>query len=454
MVLKLRTPFLNSIVTDLLPLLLIVATACIYFWYLGTFAVNIPQGDDIQDVLNFVSGVVKAENWKIAVKLFFEQHNDHRTSASRLIYYAAYVAQDEINFRTLVLVANIALPLILGLLYIRLRHHKYRWLILLPVALLLFQLHNYNLVVWTTAAFAFFFAFLYGFCCIYALHSVTPSRFILAIVFAILANLTLASGQIIWLVGLGSLLQQGLIRKSISIRYAFFWVLFTVVDLSVWYWDFVPDKINIEVAKVIFPNNSIGAPILESIAHQLHFFLILLGSAASNSSAVAAVVFGAICMAVLAVVSATSYRNEDLRVEFCCWYVVLSAAAITWGRSQWLAVDYAMNPRYGFPSILMLSLTWVLVALRIRKNPLLVLIPAVLVAGIYSITSYRTYPVLYSSFINRYISDFNDDRYMSFEGNLSNSVHEAILLGVYKPPLRPLPLHKVDDQEQSSKQGY
>jgi hypothetical protein len=51
MVLELKTPFLNSIVTGLVPLLLIVATACLYFWYLGTFAVNIPQGDDIQDVL-------------------------------------------------------------------------------------------------------------------------------------------------------------------------------------------------------------------------------------------------------------------------------------------------------------------------------------------------------------------------------------------------------------------
>ena len=116
------------------------------------------------DVLGFLSGVVRAQNFLEAGSLFLEQHNEHRTTSSRLIYFAVYLSQGEVDFRTLTYLSNFSLVVILGLLYLRIRDLEYRWLILLPASLFLFQLRAYELTLWSMATFAYFYVFLY---CLY-----------------------------------------------------------------------------------------------------------------------------------------------------------------------------------------------------------------------------------------------------------------------------------------------
>lgn len=443
-----RTELPQSVVTFWFPLLLIIASAGYYFWFLYQYAVNIPLQDEIYEVLNFMSAVVKSDDWHTTLRLFFNNYNDHRTASSRLIYYGAYLVQGEVNFRTLTILANLALPLLLVLFYLRVRDQQYRWLLLLPAAFFLFQLRAYGIMFWSMSAFAFFYAFLYGFCCVYLLHEVNRTRFFIAIVFAALANFSLASGQIVWLLGLVSLLHQGMVQKSVSIRYALYWLLIAIVALMVWQCapSFEP------IADWGLPSGTTlgappaGAPFLESFIHLVQFFLLLLGSFIGEGSKLFAATLGGLSLAVLAWVSVNSYRETDIRLELCWWYVVLTIAAVAVGRADFLKLEYALNSRYSILSILMLATAWTLLAVKLNIRSIRILLLVSLAVGLFSFDSYVRYAGIFESHINGRIKFYNRQVYPALGYTVQESgatVKEAISLGIYKNPPRPLPLAQV-----------
>ena len=81
--------------------LYITAVIAYYGWFLYQQAMNIPMADDITDVLGVISGILQARDGDTVLALLFEQHNDHRTLSSRLVFYAIYLVEGEVNFRTL-----------------------------------------------------------------------------------------------------------------------------------------------------------------------------------------------------------------------------------------------------------------------------------------------------------------------------------------------------------------
>ena len=124
--------------------------------------------------------------------LLFAQYFNHRTLSNRLIYYVMLLATGEVNFRTTVFLANLALPLLLMLLYLTIRHQTYRWLVLLSAALLLFGLRTYELSLWTSPMDDMF-VYVYGFASLICLRKVGLARFLAALVFASLGAFTLAN---------------------------------------------------------------------------------------------------------------------------------------------------------------------------------------------------------------------------------------------------------------------
>lgn len=138
---------------------------------------------------------------------WFSQYLDHRTNASRTLVYVAYLIEGEMNFRTLTLLANLALPLILCLFYLCVRGEEYRWSMLLVSALLLLNLRTPALILHSQAGFAYYYVFF--------LRSpvCSPAQGDLAEVLARgravhARQLTFASGQIVWLMGLANLLHR------------------------------------------------------------------------------------------------------------------------------------------------------------------------------------------------------------------------------------------------------
>lgn len=415
-----------------LPTLLTLCVASVYGYFLYRHAINIPQGDDITDVLKVITTAANSEQVGDFFAALFAQHNDHRTLSSRLVYWFSYSVQGEIDFRVLTWLASAALALLLVCLAVAAGRVNYRAWILLSAALLLLHLRAYDLVLWAMAGFAYYFVFAYGFACICCLYRVNRTRLVLGMAFAFLATYSLASGQLIWFIGLVLLIQQRAMTGRVPSGYIVSWCVAALATLWLWRFELdTPNSIN-QLLQLLF----------DTPLHHAQYFLALLGSAMSDSSVIAAAMSGAGMLLVLLLVSIRRMSQEDLRLELMCWYVVFSVLVVTLGRAPYTNLEYALASRYAFPSVLMLASLWTLAATRfVYKRPMMLGL-GVILALAYCITSYMHFAEPLQKYTEKRVQRFNRGHYWIFgtPAQVSNGiVADAIEAGVYEPPARPHP---------------
>jgi hypothetical protein len=180
---------------------LVVIAVTLYTVLLAYMAVNIPFQDDIHDVLEFLLAFNNAPaSWQ-ALQVLFAPNNVHMAVFPRAIYLADYVLTGQVNFITLAAIANFALLLIALLLGRLVTAGKQRWFLLALASLVIFTPRAYDLVLFPMSSISFYYASLFTMLAIICLRQVTAKRFMLALIFADLATLTNASGQLAMLTG-------------------------------------------------------------------------------------------------------------------------------------------------------------------------------------------------------------------------------------------------------------
>jgi hypothetical protein len=425
-----------------LPLLAFCAVITHHLWFVSGHAINIPYQDDLYDFLRFVQLFEAAESPRDAFDVWFAQYNDHRTSASRALVYGAYLVEGEVNFRTLTLLANLALPLILMVFYFSVRDEKYRWLYLLVSALLLLSLRFHSIGLSSQPSFAYFFVFFYAFACLFALHRVTWPKFLLAGVLCTLATFTFASGQVAWLLGLASLAHQWWIGGRRSSVYAVSWLLLAVVVLLLWRIGFGEAPLQIPLAS--FPDQLIDppAPVLQILARHAAWFLVILGCAFIDASTLWAGVAGLALVAALSYATLRLLRQDDLRLVLCGWFVVANAAAVSVGRARLLTPDYILHERYSFFSVLLLCILALLLQVSWKSIRAPVTYLAVLLAGVFWVWTYRHFESPVQDIQTARYAEFNRGQFWIVGEPLVESnaiVEQAIATGIYRAPCRPFP---------------
>ena len=438
-----------------LPLAALCAVIVHHLWFVNSHAINIPHEDDVYDFLQIVSMVENADSARDAFHVLANQYNDHRTSASRLVVFGVYLVEGELNFHTLTLVANLGLLLILLVFYLTVKKEKYRWVYLLVAALLLLNFRYFKIILFSQAAFAYYYVCLYAFACIFTLHKVSGPRFLLAAVFCTLSSLTLASGHIVWLLGLVSLLHQCLVSGHRSLMWPAMWLLVATVVLTLWYGDFtqgiymitselIADNVDSPpVTAGDVPLRAIVDPSITQILEQYAtFFLVILGSAPIYISTLGAGAAGLVILLVLLFVTLKSYKHDDIRLALYCWFLVVFAAAVTVGRALLTTPEYVLNQRYSFISAL-LACTLVLL-LQVRFS--LVRTPAVLLVLLLAVTYWSWsnfhFEPLFQNHMNKRHSNFNNGHFpvvLMPVGESDVIVSKAISDGIYNPPCRPFP---------------
>jgi hypothetical protein len=416
-----------------IPRFLIIAIISYYFWFLYLHAVNIPKGDDITDVLQVISAIEQSGSASEILAQLFGQHNDHRTFSSRLIYWGTYGLTGEINFRTLTFLANLGMLMLFIMLCHSVEKSKGRWWVMLTAAVLLFQLRVYALTLWPMAAFAYFYVFVYGFASLYCLHRTSPLKFVAALIFASLGTYTLASGQVEWLVGLASLLHQLLILKRIPFGYVFAWLLTAVLVLLAWRTGLDTPNTVAEMLRLLFLT-----PL-----HHSKYFLAQLGSAVSETSVLFASFTGATMLALLLWFTTRRRRSDDLRLEFICWFIVLSIGTMTLGRAPYTNLEYALSSRYSFPSVILLTSFWVLIGNRWVIGRSQWLLIATLIAGTYCMTSYQVYSPSLQPLIEKRVKRFNHYNYWIF-GSPTKKTNAIVAEAVEQTRSAPGPAKIVD----------
>lgn len=443
-----KSHFASSLLVRWLPFVAFCAVIAHHFWFVNSHAMNIPYHDDIYDFLRIFNLMEAADRPAVAIKEFFSQYLDHRTNASRLLVYGAYLIEGEMNFRTLTLLANLALPLILLLFYVSVRGEEYRWGFLLVSALFLLSLRAPAITLHSQAGFAYYYVFFYAFACLFTLHKFTLLKFVLAAVLCSLASFTFAAGQIVWLLGLASLLHQCLVTGRRSLLYPAIWLLLAVAVLMLWRVGFVPiwgapSEHSPEQIRLLFPDILIDPSPLQFLSRYLTFFLVTLGCVLTTSSTLGAASVGLVMFGVLSFVTVKFYKQEDIRLVLCCWFVVASAAAVTLGRAMIAPPDYILEERYSFFSAIFMSTLALLVQTRFRvfKSPVVYLF--VLLAGMHWAWTYRHFEVPLQNILSGRYDDYNNERFPFFGKPATESaaiVREAIAAGIYNPPCRPFPM--------------
>ncbi len=421
-----------------------------HVWFVYSHAINIPYQDDIYDFLRIVNLIESADSSAVAIREWFSQYLDHRTNVSRSLVYGTYLIEGEVNFRTLTILANLALPLILLLFYLSVMDEAYSWGFLLVSALLLLNLRAHTIVFHSQAAFAYYYVFLYAFACLFTMHNVTLLKFALAAVLCSLATFTFAAGQIVWLLGLASLLHQSLVIRRRSVLYPVIWFLLAVAMLMLWRLSFVAlsteipsDDLARELVLLAFPNLLIDPSPLQMLTRYASFFLVILGSLFTDSSTLGAGVVGFILLGVLSFVTIKFYKHDDIRLVLCCWFVIATAAAVTMGRAMVVAPDYILKERYSFLSAILLSTLALQVQVRFKvfRSPMVYLV--VLLAVIYWAWTYRHFEEPMQDTLSGRYDDFNHERFTVFGKPAKESaaiVNQAIAAGIYNPPCRPYPV--------------
>lgn len=408
-----------------LALALVAAAGYVTLFYL--WRINTPYQDDFNDILRFLWRFQEAMSGEERLRILLEPQGNHRTAASRLVYLLLFNLQGTIDFVSLSLAANLALPVLCLLYSLVLFKGENRALSLAVAALLILSPRAYTLLHWPMTAFHFYYLLLYAALAMMLLQCRRPWAFPVAMLMAAAASFTSAGGQTVWIVGALYLAWQAL-SGSRGYGALILWGLTGVILVG-----------------LVYVSSPVTSPFPEveeaGLVHFLHFTLVLLGSAVSyGSTGLAAVTGLMLCVAFAAVL----YRDYPVGLHGGHFYILLLfafAAAIALGRSDYVHVDYALTARYSFASVHLLAclaLVWLSGTYAVSGRK----IAAVVLAALFlCVSTYSYYGPHYESLMNTRVQSFNKNRYrvpFREEAVMRDWVEAAVKDGLYQPPTRPL----------------
>jgi len=339
-----------------LPWIGVAALVVIFTCLILQYALNLPLNDDLQDILLFVVNVSAADSPASFIGPFFDQHADHMTAASRVVYYLYYLWQGEINFISLALIAQLGLISILILFYLLLETTSHKQLVFLAVCLCLINPRAYTLLVWPMAAMGFYFVYFYALAALIALNRQSPAYFLLAVICGLLATYSFSPGILIWPVGLALLLYRRWQAPDQGLSRLIMWLLLSVITLSIYFGSYHA------------VSGSLNLKLLYCLEHPLYtfkFFLTLLGSSFSYGNILLAQLLGGALLLGAILLSYTGLRSKLTVLHLYLWFCLLAVAMITVARApmgQWagfegepLLLNLAMVSRYAFSSMILLA---------------------------------------------------------------------------------------------------
>lgn len=277
--------------------------------FLGYFALDIPQGDDFELVLNFLvkyqtNATSLTQKWDLLTAQFVE----HRLLYTRLVVLLQYLLTGQVSFYGILLVGNLSLLGILFIVWRHIRSIQLSVLYLLPVVLIIFQpCYSYDGVLWPAATLAYNSVVFFALLTIHWLSSGRLVHFRWAMVAAFLCTYTFGNGVLIWGAGVIVLILQRRWKETLI------WIGMMGLILGVYFYQY----------EMIGYRNS---PLQNMAEHPLYIlinFLIFLGAAANwgeywpklltNSDIVSIVIGGGVLVAFVKVmyeVSRSFIKNQ------------------------------------------------------------------------------------------------------------------------------------------------
>ena len=132
---------------SLIAIALILFVITCYYWMDLSHALNMPIWDDYGAILAFLNRCHDSNSFFSQLKLAFGKYAEHRVLYARLVSLLDYYVFGEVNFIRLNLIGNLGLIGVAVVLFKTIKDQENKWLIFLPVVLLLFQFQYWSIVM-------------------------------------------------------------------------------------------------------------------------------------------------------------------------------------------------------------------------------------------------------------------------------------------------------------------
>lgn len=324
----------------------------LYFSFFFTFAVNIPFGDDypvLGFVVNFTNPI-----WPDRLSLLFSLHNEHRIVTLRLLVLFFYSLSLKINLVAVGFLANLGLVGIALLLAKSLdlkgplpkaptgwRNCSLRSL---PIFLLLFQPHHYQMTLWAMCAFTNLVVYFFAFLSLYLLVRFRSSlTFAGAVLCAALGSYTNGNGIFTFFIGALILMLEK--------KYRWLWKWAAAGFFFVGFY-FLGYTRNPEHPGLI-------PYVKQHVWPTVEYFLSTAGALGDFGALrpyVSVTVGGLMLVGLIVLVKKKIYRH-NVFLSGAIVFVFLSLAALTATRAPF-GVAQSFEPRYRFASVLLLVLLY------------------------------------------------------------------------------------------------
>jgi hypothetical protein len=319
--------------------LAIILPPAVYFYFVITYSLNLPFADDFANLSETIS-IFQSTNFNETLSVFFALENGHRPAFTRLIYALSYVLFEEINFRTLILIGNISLALLLLLFFKTLKVSHSKLFYFIPVPILLFQFQFWKNMTWVASALAHQYILLFTGLTFYLLSRKSNPGFYCAFFFAVLSVFTHGSGWVTIFLGWIILLLQKSYQKS-SI-----WAGGALLSTIFYFKNFHTNT-----------NIFVGIQSLEGFKNFLMFYSAFLGSSLSLDNIYIAAAFGVILSFYLFYLTWDKYFEKNITIFMFMVYIFLNAILVAMARSG-LAVENVFAPRYKIVSVILIILVY------------------------------------------------------------------------------------------------
>ncbi|MDF7821600.1 hypothetical protein P1X15_28535 [Runella sp. MFBS21] len=181
----------------------------IFCLFLGYFAADVPQGDDFELILHFLTNYVSTQSLGEKLSLLTAQFVEHRLFYTRFVVLLQYLVSGKVSFYWIIILGNLSLLGILVICWRQLKLAHYSTIYLLPVSIILFQpCYSYDGVLWPAATLAYNSVSFFAILTIHWLSSRQQKHLWWALGSALMCTYTFGNGIVILGVGAGLLIAQ------------------------------------------------------------------------------------------------------------------------------------------------------------------------------------------------------------------------------------------------------
>jgi len=310
----------------------------IHYTVLLIYAENIPIGDDYYDVFRFLYRYEHAASVKEKLLALYAQHNEHRTTLSRIVYLAMYDLSGTINFRELILIGDLSTLGIIILLAKQYKNQKHAIAICAFIATFILNLQSWQSMLWAMTALSSYSVIFFMLACFTSLTTNKTAWVFFAMLFAVCASLSMGNGLLAWPLGLLCIFLSKPSNRNLHVA---LWLLASAVFIFIYLYGYTTSPAMQAPSQLQFTN----------LLNAAKWVLVFLGSswAFESLNITTAMTAGVLLVTAASFLSIRLIRTGPAVVCFMA-FIIGSAAITAYSRSI-AGPEAALHSRYKIYSI-------------------------------------------------------------------------------------------------------